>query len=153
MYFLTFSLHFDREPGLDQGRLCLRHLEKGTLRVWQATSATDKKQYKDNFHERGGFIPPEYRVPGLKSWTVNTKPISMPDNPGVDGNFYKIDPHEVKTDEGGIRGDFGIHKDGNVPGSMGCIVMSPDRFQQFEKEITELAKDGVTSLPLFVTYS
>ncbi|WP_206758297.1 hypothetical protein [Calothrix anomala] len=84
---------------------------------------------------------------------MNTKPISMPDNPGVDGNFYKIDPHEVKTDEGGIRGDFGIHKDGNVPGSMGCIVMSPDRFQQFEKEITELAKDGVTSLPLFVTYS
>ncbi|MEO1372759.1 MAG: hypothetical protein AAFW70_00230 [Cyanobacteria bacterium J06635_10] len=101
----------------------------------------------------GGLIPPEYRVPGLKSWQVHTKPINLSHNLGVQGNFYKIDPHEVKTDKGGTRSDFGIHKDANVPGSLGCIVLTDERFKDFEKEMSQLLKDGVDSLPLFVTYS
>lgn len=153
MYFLNFSLHFDRDRGLDQGRLCLRHLEKGTVVIWKATSSTNKKQYRESFHERGGLIPPEYRVPELKSWQVRTKPIDLSHNLGVKGNFYKIDPHEVKTDKGGVRSDFGIHKDANVPGSLGCIVLTTERFKLFEKEMSQLAKQGVDTLPLFVTYS
>ncbi len=153
MHFLTFSLNFDRDPGLEEGRLCLRHIEKGTLQVWVATSATAEKQSAESFHQKGGMIPPEYRVPGLKFWTVDTKPISMKEKKGVEGNFYEIAPFEVKTDKGGVRGDFGIHKDANVPGSMGCIVLTPDRFQEFEKQVAQLAKEGKDSIPLFVTYS
>ena len=153
MYFLNFSLHFDRDRGLDQGRLCLRHLEKGTVEIWTATSSTNVKQYRESFHKRGGLIPPEYRVPGLKSWQVHTKPIDLSHNRGVQGNFYKIDPHQITTDKGGVRSDFGIHKDANVPGSLGCIVLTADRFEQFEKEMSQLSAQGVNSFPLFVTYS
>jgi hypothetical protein len=77
----------------------------------------------------------------------------MPHNPGVAGNFYKIDPHSVTTDKGGVRGDFGVHLDGNAPGSLGCIVMPADRFAQFEDEMKKLAAQNIVSLPLFVTYS
>ncbi|MGD1911466.1 MAG: hypothetical protein ACFB2X_11565 [Rivularia sp. (in: cyanobacteria)] len=153
MYFLNFSLHFDRDRGLDQGRLCLRHLEKGTVEIWTATSSTSGKQDRESFHKQYGLIPPEYRVPGLKSWQVHTQPINLSHKLGVQGNFYKIDPHEVKTDKGGVRGDFGIHKDANVPGSLGCIVLTAERFNDFEKEMSQLSTIGVDSLPLFVTYS
>src|SRR5690348_865432 len=143
MYFLTFSMQFDRDNGLDQGRLCLRHLEKGTLQVWVATTSTAGKQFAESFHETGGVIPPEYRC-GIPCWQVNSVPIPMPETKGVEGNFYKIDPHEVTTDKGGIRGDFGIHLDANVPGSMGCIVMSGERFKIFEGEMKKLSSEGLT---------
>jgi hypothetical protein len=153
MYFLTFFMGFDRDKGLDNGRLNLRHLELGTINTWIATSSVESKQGAEDFHERGGLIPPEYRVPGLKNWTVATKPIPMPQTKGVEGNFYKIDPHNVTTDKGGARGDFGIHLDANVPGSMGCIVMTKERFNGFEKQMDLLADQGIRSIPLFVTYS
>jgi GH24 family phage-related lysozyme (muramidase) len=152
-YFLVFSQHFDRDPGLDCGRLSLNHLEKGTIDIWIVTSATEGKQYSESFHEKGGLIPPQYRCdPKLKNWVVKTDPLYLP-QPGIEGNFYKIDPHEVTTDKGGVRGDFGIHKDANVPGSLGCIVMSSDRFNSFEKHMTQLRAEGVTEVPLFVQYS
>ncbi len=156
MYFLFFSQHFDRDPGLDYGRLSLNHLDRGTIDIWVVTSSTAGKQGRESFHERGGLIPPQYRIrnpQGMRKWTVYTNPIPMPDNPGVAGNFYKIDPHIVVTDGGGERGDFGIHKDANVPGSLGCIVMSPDRFANFERRINDLRAEQVDSLPLFVQYS
>ena len=153
MYFLTFSAHFDRDKGLDQGRLCLRHLHQGTINVWIAATSTRHKQFPESFHQRGGVIPPEYRVPDLKNWRVLTKPIYMPHVAGVNGNFYKINPHNVVTDKGGRRGDFGIHLDSNAPGSLGCIVMSKDRFVNFEGELAQLSNQGVEELPLFVSYS
>ena len=72
-YFLTFSMGFNRDKGLDDGRLCLRHLEDGTLIVWVATSSTESKQDAEDFHEKGGLIPPEYRVPGLGNWSVKPR--------------------------------------------------------------------------------
>ena len=59
----------------------------------------------------------------------------------------------MTTDKGTIRGDFGIHLDGNVPGSLGCIVMSQDRFDEFESKMGVLKGKGLDSLPLFVQYS
>jgi hypothetical protein len=35
---------------------------------------------------------------------------------GVRGNFYKITPFEVTTNQGAVRGDFGVHLDANAPG-------------------------------------
>jgi hypothetical protein len=33
-YFFIFSLHFDRDKGLDQGRLSINSLSKGTVQIW-----------------------------------------------------------------------------------------------------------------------
>lgn len=150
-YFLLFNLHYDRDRGLDQGRLRLCSLSRGAIKIWIATSSLSTKQYKESFHSWGGILPPEYRVPGLPNWRVRTKPIPLTHVKGVEGNFYQLLPHEVVTDRGGKRSDFGIHLDANSPGSYGCIVMSDWRFKEFEDEISELAKAGIREIPLFVT--
>jgi len=154
-YFLDFSLALDKDTHLEHGRLILRSINGGggrTHQVWVSTTSLGTKQTPDGFHARGGPIPPEYRVPSIRSWDVLTTPIALPQTKGVEGSFYKILPFEVKTDKGGVRSDLGIHKDANVPGSMGCIVMAGDRFQSFEAEMTKLRKAGVTQLPLFINY-
>lgn len=154
-YFLLFSQHFDRDPGLDYGRLSINHLEKGIIEIWIVTSATAHIQDREDFHKKGGLIPPQYRLSPKdrkNPWVVNTNPIYM-SKIGIEGNFYKINPHIVETDKGGVRGNFGIHKDANVPGSSGCIVMSYDRFKSFEKYMKKLRAEGVTKVPLFVQYS
>ncbi len=152
MHFLTFNSHFDKGKGYEWGRLCLNHLTKGTLEVWIAGTSTTNKQYAESFHERGGMLPPQYRC-NIPNWQVLTKPIYMPHKQGIHGNFYKINPHEVTTDKGGKRGDFGIHWDGYSVGSLGCIIMSRDRFQVFEQHMGQLYKEGINKIPLFVSYS
>ena len=149
-YFFVFNQHFDRDKGLDWGRLSLNQLNPPkTLTVWTATSSISTKQQPESFHQRGGIIPPQYRC-NIPCWSVETSPIPMPKTKGVEGNFYKINPHSVTTDKGEIRGDFGIHLDANVPGSMGCIVLNPVNFAKFESIMKALK---VSSIPLFVFYS
>ena len=152
-YFLIFNSHFDRNKGLDQGRLSLVSLYAGTLDIWLAASSYSTKQYPESFHERGGYLPSEYRVPGLKNWTVDTRPVDLTHVKGVAGNFYRIAPFEFKTDKGGKRSDFGIHLDANVPGSLGCIVMNEKRFADFEGAMTGLRNNDIFTVPLYVRYS
>lgn len=152
-YFLIFNSHFDRDKSIDEGRLSICSLENGTLEVWIARSSHATKQYRESFHSRGGYLPPEYRVPDLTNWTVSTVPIDLTKHRGVAGNFYKITPFEVTTDLGGKRSDFGIHLDANAPGSMGCIVLSKKRFGEFEAWMKILENETITKIPLFVRYS
>ena len=154
-YFLDFAMGLDNDGRLETGRLVLRSISNNggrTHDVWVATSSVASKQKIEDFHQRGGPIPPEYRVPLIPSWEVETKPINLSSVRGVEGNFYKILPFSVTTDKGGVRGDLGIHADKNVPGSLGCIVMTEDRFVKFEKRILEVYKEGFSKIPLFVTY-
>jgi hypothetical protein len=152
-YYLIFAAHFDRDLGIDTGRLCLEHLTKGHQQIWIAWSSHASGQQHEDFHQRGGLIPPAYRVPLLAQWWVDTIPLDLSHVRGVDGNFYKINPHEVKTDKGGTRSDFGIHLDSNAPGSLGCIVTDEERFRSFENVMTRLRQEGVFKLPLNVVYS
>ena len=152
-YFLLFSSHFDRDKGLDWGRLSLNSLSYGTVDIWIATSSHATKQGAESFHYRGGLLPPQYRCPQLKNWFVETNPLPLPTTKGVEGNFYRICPFEVTTDRGGKRSDFGIHLDANNPGSMGCIVMDKLRFSNFELRMLRLKKTGLLAVPLFVQYS
>jgi GH24 family phage-related lysozyme (muramidase) len=155
-YFLDFAMGLDTDGRLEDGRLVLRSISEAggrTHQVWVSTSSIASRQQPEDFHKKGGPIPPEYRVPNLKAWEVETTPIAMPHVKGVEGNFYKILPFLVKTDKGGERGDFGIHRDANTPGSLGCIVMSTgDRWNSFEAEMKRLRSLGYLKLPLFVTY-
>ena len=153
-YFFVFSGHFDRDKGLDMGRLTLNHLETGIQDIWIASSSSAGRQYPENFHKRGGFLPPTYRTKNVKKYEVETKPLNLKHVKGCEGNFYKITPFKVETDQGGTRSDFGIHLDANKPGSLGCIVMDLYRFQDFEKTITLLRHKGnIKSIPLFNQYS
>jgi hypothetical protein len=50
---------------------------------------------------------------------------------GIDGDAYAITPFEVRTTDGVKRSDLMIHRDANVPGSMGCIVMDDKEYADF----------------------
>lgn len=155
-YFLDFTMGLDTDGRLEDGRLVLRSIGVSggrTHEIWVSTTSIASRQKPEDFHQTGGPIPPEYRVPSLRSWEVETKPINLGHVKGVEGNFYKILPFTIRTDKGGVRGDFGIHRDANTPGSLGCIVMSDARFKDFESEMTRLYSLGYSKIPLFVTYS
>lgn len=152
-YFLSFSGHFDRDAGLDQFRLRLDSLSKGCIDVWLATSSISKRQGREAFHARYALLPPDYRLVPKKHYQVNLNPRYQPHTKGIEGNFYQILPIEVKTDRGGTRSHLGIHKDANLPGSLGCIVMSGNRFANFEEQIAKIRNMGIIRIPLLVTYS
>lgn len=154
MYFLIFSSHFDRDRGIDVGRLILHHLKHGHQKIWKAYSSHANGQDFSDFHKRGGMLPPQYRIKNLPHWTVFTHPIDSSHVKGVEGSFYRITPYQVTTDMGGIRSAFGIHRDADAPGSLGCIVMSDDRFAaDFESQARKLWLEGVNEVPLIVVYS
>lgn len=152
-YFLVFSSHFDRDLGIDAGRLVLHHTKLGHQAIWIAYSSHNSGQDREGFHKWGEMLPPQYRVKNLPHYTVFTCPEDSRHVKGVEGNFYRINPYEVVTDKGGIRSAFGIHRDANAPGSLGCIVMSDDRFRSFEQQMKSLWLEGVSELPLIVVYS
>ncbi|MDJ0679561.1 MAG: hypothetical protein QNJ18_06815 [Xenococcaceae cyanobacterium MO_167.B52] len=70
-YALFFSQHYDRDRGLDYGRLSLNSLGNGVINIWKATSSVASKQYPESFHERGGIIPPPYRCKNLVDVSVS----------------------------------------------------------------------------------
>ena len=152
-HFLLFTSHFNRDKGIDIGRLSLNHINEGSQSIWLALSSVESKQDREGFHKRGGMIPPNYRTLNAKKYTVNLTPIPMPSNKGVRGNFYQILPFKITTDCGGKRSDFGIHLDANVPGSMGCIVLDQRRFTSFENTVCRLKNKQISELPLFIQYS
>lgn len=134
------------------GRLVL--LEDGQYKdTYLATSGVPEMQGKNAQDNSGlGPLPSCYELGG-KTYTVDTAPINMTGLKGVDGNFYKINPHLV-TIWGRQRGDFGIHRDANVPGSAGCIVLtSPNGWAAFQQRMSAIAKTGQKELPLVVSYS
>lgn len=120
-----------------------------------ATSSLPGRQYSGAWNRKGGLIPPTSLVKrkagtGL---TVKTTPIYMPNVTGVSGNFYPIAPFEVQTDDD-LRGDWGIHRDANTPGSLGCIVTkTPQGWQATQREFAVLAGLGIRSVELIVEYT
>lgn len=153
-YTLVMSGHYDRDPGLDNYLLALLHVEHGQVNQWLCTSSHANGQRRGSQHKRGGLIPPVHHVRNLKRWTVDLKPIYLPNNKGVRGNFYKILPYSVTTVAGQARGDFGIHLDANVPGSLGCPVMNKHNWDDFEKTIQQIkATSQVNKIPFFPLYS
>lgn len=139
---------------LIEGRLLLIDCEKRTIKnTYIATSGLPNNQRYDCLPLRGfGPIPPINSV-GIDSYTVATSALDMPNVRGVEGAFYKIDPHEV-TVANMLRSDFGIHYDANVPGSSGCVVLRTTQgWQGFKKDMQSLAASGIKEVPLLVSYS
>lgn len=153
-YILVMSGHYDRDPGLDQYLMALIHVEKGQINEWSCTSSHVKGQQRGDQHTWGGLIPPVHHCQNLDKWEVDLDPIYMPDNKGVRGNFYRLLPYSTTTNNGTVRGDFGIHLDANAPGSLGCPVMNKFNWTDFEKTIASIkASCQVKTIPFFPLYS
>jgi hypothetical protein len=142
---LKFSMALSQSRQLLTGTLTLSDGDT-IVNAYSATSSYPGKQYPRSWREKGGVIPPN------EPYQVAVVPLFMPNVRGVEGNFYVISPYETET-VGDTRGDFGIHRDANAPGSLGCVVMTTEKgWAAFQRDMNNLAKDGVRSIPLSVTY-
>lgn len=151
--FLFFTMQLDKTPELNRGRLFLCDYEQGIIGRWVATSATEAKQDVKDWSVRGGVLPPTYELNNpLAFYTVVTKPADLRNVKGVEGNGYPITPFAVTTKNGTERSDFLIHRDANVPGSMGCIVLGDGEFADFEKVFKEQCSQ-IESIKLLVGYT
>jgi hypothetical protein len=119
------------------------------------TSSLPGRQYSGAWERKGGLIVPTNICKAVtgKGLSVKTTPIYMPDVRGVSGNFYPIEPFLIQTG-GDERGDWGIHNDANMPGSLGCIVAETEKgWAAVQREFKVLEKLGVRVIDLIVEYS
>jgi hypothetical protein len=132
--FLIFSMPLDNTPALNRGRLVLYDFNGGHIARWVATSGVGTWQKIGGWSKQGGgVIPATYQCnPSFDNYWVDVNPVDLSDTKGVEGNGYCITPFAVRTKEGVKRSDLLIHRDANVPGSMGCIVLPDDEFADFE---------------------
>jgi hypothetical protein len=110
----VFSLSQAKGNSLIYGKLTFTRDGKEFLSV-KATSGLAGYQYPGAHSLKGkGCLPPG------DDWKISTKGYYLATK-GVEGMFYHItpDPHP-----GTRRGEFGLHRDANVPGSAGCIVVA-----------------------------
>jgi hypothetical protein len=149
---LRFELIPAKSDELILGRL---HLLKGgeIINTYTATSSLRGRQHSRSWEIKGGLIPPNGLVlPKGRCYEVEITPIWMPDIRGVEGSFYAISPFEMKT-RGAVRGDFGIHYDANVPGSMGCVVLTTQRgWDAYRRDMKAIALQGIKSIELDICY-
>jgi hypothetical protein len=131
--FLIFSMPLDTTPELNRGRLVLYDWDKGHIGRWVATTGLGQWQKIGGWSKQGGgVIPAPYQCnPGFANYWVDVAPLDRAGVRGIDGDAYAITPFEVRTKDGVGRSDLMIHRDANVPGSMGCIVLSDDEFEDF----------------------
>ncbi len=151
---LFFAMQLDETPELNRGRLFLCDYEQGIIGRWIATSGLGNHQgARDWSKQGGGVIPPTYELSKpLAFYTVATKPVDLRNVKGVEGNGYPITPFAVTTKDGIERSDLLIHRDANVPGSLGCLVLPESEFADFEKVFKEQCS-SVDSVKLLVGYT
>jgi hypothetical protein len=151
--FLIFSMQLDNTPQLNQGRLVLYDWEQGHINRWVATSGLGMHQRIGGWSKQGGGVcPATYQCnPTFANYWVQVEPLNLSHIKGVEGNGYPMTPFAVRTKEGVTRSDLLIHRDANVPGSMGCIVLPDDEFSDFEETIArELI--GHEKIKLWIQY-
>jgi hypothetical protein len=151
---LLYHQHLMQSANLIEGRLLLLDSDKKAIaNTYIATSGLPNNQRFDCLASPGRGPIPQNSLIGFDCYQVSTTPMYMPNVRGVEGDFYKIDPHEV-TINGFKRGDFGVHFDANVPGSSGCVVLrTAIGWEGFKKDMQNLLTSGVKEIPLLVSYS
>jgi hypothetical protein len=152
--FLIFSMQLDNTPQLNQGRLYLYDWDKGEIGRWVATSGLGMYQRIGGYNKQGGGICPAASScnPSFANHWVDVAPVDLRHVRGVEGNGYAMTPFKVRTKEGIERSDLLIHKDANVPGSMGCIVLPSDEFENFE-EVFQDECLGHEKVKLWIQYT
>ncbi len=149
---LIFFMDLGTAKHLIEGRLIAYDCKKHKIdQRYIATSGCINNQRWDSQDDSGrGPIPRNDQV-GNDYYTVDTTPLYLPQR-GIEGNFYKIDPHLVNI-WGKTRGDFGIHFDANVPGSAGCIVIrNKGAWGDFQAMMKHYKDAGISKVPLTIEY-
>jgi hypothetical protein len=148
-YSLSFNMKLQPSRRLLVGKLVAIKNGKPS-KSWRSTSSLPGRQYRYSWRERGGVLPPD------EPYQVETTPIYMPQVRGVEGNFFRILPFEIQT-VGDLRGDFGVHADRSVPGTLGCVGiledLSPDPWDEFWMMMKVIAGEGIKTIPLDVSYT
>lgn len=136
-----------------------QRLEKGKIKLmvgssnllFQATSGLPGFQNLNSSSQKGKGRIPTCLQAKIANYFVKTQPVYLPHVKGVNGNFYPIIPFAVSVGKY-QRSDLGVHKDTNVPGSAGCLVITlDDHWKLYELEMQKLANQGVTQIPLLVS--
>jgi hypothetical protein len=145
IYSLRFELQPQESIDLIIGKLQLLRDGK-QANCYQCSSSLPGRQYPGSWEVKGGLIPPG------KFYRVETSPIWMPNIKGVEGSFFAISPFEVST-KGATRGDFGIHFDANIPGSLGCPVLVTQKgWTAFIRDMKLIAAQDIKAISLSVDY-
>lgn len=141
---------------LIMGRLILSY-ETHNI-AFQATSGIARWQYQGSWIYRGKACLPPSKVINA-NYTVSTERIWLGQVKGIEGSFYKINPHLVNFN-GRTRGDFGVHFDPpGTEGSAGCITFSGKQdikqkhWDIFRHHMSILNSKEVKQIPLEVIYS
>ncbi|GCL49807.1 hypothetical protein NIES3804_13650 [Microcystis aeruginosa NIES-3804] len=138
----VFTLKQAHSPYLINGSLTFFEDGQEILKV-VATSGINGFQYPGAHTIRGkGCLPP------ANDWKISTSGYNLATK-GVEGMFYHITPDPRQG-----RGELGLHRDANVPGSSGCIVVRDSN--TFNAEVVPLIdkiKDKQSQINLSVVYT
>lgn len=120
--------------------------------AFKATSGVAGRQYiATQFIKAVGSIPSSAIIaPQVYSVSTTSFPMSVPGHVGAP--MFAISPSLVKVGRTN-RGDFGIHEDLNVPGTIGCIALPTEsQWVLFFNAMAKLSSQGISSIPLNVLY-
>lgn len=144
-YLLEFSMFLQPSPDLLYGNLVLQYPDGKKIYYAATSGCTGWQQPGDEWIRARGPIPSGF------PYQIPTTPYHL-DTRGIEGDFFHITPDPV-IGNSGTRSELGIHFDANVPGSAGCIVLrNREGWDRFCDRISEVAKNGIESIPLSVNY-
>jgi hypothetical protein len=93
-------------------------------------------------------VPRKGCLPPSDNWKISTSGYYLKTK-GVEGMFYHITP-----DPQFGRSELGLHRDANVPGSAGCIVVRDSKiFNDKVVPFVNSLKDKQSQIPLSVVYN
>lgn len=139
----VFRLNLRASNALIYGSLAFTDsFNQEVLRV-VATSGASGYQYPGAHTVRGrGCIPPG------NHWKISTHGYHL-DTKGIEGMFYHITPDPYAG-----RSEIGLHRDANVPGSAGCIVVKDSNiFQTKVQPLIDKQQMAQDFINLWVIYS
>ena len=119
---------------------------------FRATSGVAGRQYvATQFIKALGPIP-NSKIIAPQFYSVSTTSHPMTVTGHIGAAMFAIYPSLIKIGRGG-RGDFGIHEDLNVPGTIGCIALPEEsQWSLFSNAMRKLSEQRVSVLPLEVHY-
>lgn len=115
----TFRMTLSKTSRLIEGKLLFYRGGKSLLEV-TASSGAPNFQYLGAESVRGRGM-----IPQSSTWQINTAGYWL-NTRGIEGMFYHITPDPFRG-KGFVRSELGLHRDANVPGSAGCIVVRDSR--------------------------
>jgi hypothetical protein len=143
-YSLAFTMPLAVSDDLIYGSLKLIYPDKKEIDYIATSGCTQWQQPGDEWVRGKGPIPAgKYQIPAIP-YHLDTK--------GIEGDFFHITPDPVVSSFG-IRAELGVHYDANMPGSAGCIVLrNREGWERFCDRMKAIAKSGIKSIPLSVSY-